>query len=476
MSTNRELKQPERPEPLGLPELPELRELPELPLGRHGAAQRRAAGFVHEAAAATEIGALINDTSEQHALVIAPTGAGKGRNVLLPWLLSYQGSIVVVDPKGEAASVTARCRHEFGQAVCVVDPWRIYHRSELPPNAYCRTTATINPLQVMLEDSHDLGDDCLALAELIVGPAPVSLQDPFWRSLALHLITALIGWAWVRADVTGTQQADDGTLAGAWNVLQADDMTYLLASILDTHGKKPNFPRFVNEGFTTYLQHEGERVRTSVKSEAVALLRIFGSARVQAATSQTTVPMHALRQGHGVSVYLLVPPDRLESHAAYLRILLGTLLSVMSNRQSRPQLPTLFLVDELGHLGAITQIKQAVTLLRGYGVRVALFVQSLGQIKSLWPHDHESILQNCGLWLNFGNTKITAARQVAEQLGDISAEVLMQMGGDSIAIHRAGQPTLTAQRLDYLHDPLFKGRFDANPFYADRRAGGGQQP
>jgi type IV secretion system protein VirD4 len=175
------------------------------------------------------------------------------------------------------------------------------------------------------------------LAELIVGPAPVSLQDPFWRSLALHLITALIGWVWVRAQVIGQAQADDGSLAGVWQVLQSEDMTYLLANVLDNHGKKANFPRFVHEGFITFLQHEGDRVRTSVKSEAVSLLRIFGSTRVQASTTQTTVPLETLRQGGPLSVFLVVPPDRLESHAAYLRIVLGSLLGVMSQRKQRPR-------------------------------------------------------------------------------------------------------------------------------------------
>jgi type IV secretion system protein VirD4 len=228
----------------------------------------------------------------------------------------------------------------------------------------------------------------------------------------------------------------------------------------------------VRDGFVTFLNHEAEKVRTSVRSEAVSLLRIFGSDRVQAATSSTTAPLGALHDGAPVTIYLVVPPDRLESHAAYLRLMLGTLLAVMVRRTARPALPTLFLVDELGHLGPIPQLRQAVTLLRGYGVRVALFVQSMAQLRSLWPRDHETILENCGLWLNFGNTSLAAARQVAEQLGDLSAEALFQLGADGIAIHRAGLPTQLAQRLDYLSDPLFQGRYDAHPMHTGRRTCG----
>jgi type IV secretion system protein VirD4 len=138
----------------------------------------------------------------------------------------------------------------------------------------------------------------------------------------------------------------------------------------------------------------------------------------------------------------------------------------MVRRRARPRVPTLFLVDEVGHLGPIPQLKQAITLLRGYGVRVALFVQSIAQLKALWPSDYETILENCGIWLNFGNTSVGAARQVAEHLGDVSAETLFNMGADQLAIHRAGQSTVIAQRIDYLNDPLTRGRFDTNPYYS----------
>jgi len=138
----------------------------------------------------------------------------------------------------------------------------------------------------------------------------------------------------------------------------------------------------------------------------------------------------------------------------------------MVRRPRRPRWPTLFLVDELGHLGPVPQLRQAITLLRGYGVRVALFVQSMAQLRSLWPRDHETILENCGTWINFGNTSLGAARQMAEQLGDVGAEALFGLPPDQLVLHRAGRPTVLARKLDYLHDPLFAGRFDANPLHA----------
>jgi type IV secretion system protein VirD4 len=182
-----------------------------LPLGRVAARARATPGFVNTervADARTGLGALIHDASESHAAVVAPTGAGKGRSVLIPWLLSYCGSVIAVDPKGEAAYVTSRHRRQMGQRVAIFDPWGRC-RSHKPGE--CATAHAFNPMSVLLEHSTDLGDDCMALAELLVGEAPVSMQDPFWRALALDLLVALIGWLWVRARVTGKSSPDDGT-------------------------------------------------------------------------------------------------------------------------------------------------------------------------------------------------------------------------------------------------------------------------
>ena len=429
-----------------------------LPLAHEVRATRAGAGFVTAIApAATADGGLITDASESHLLVVAPTGAGKGRSVLIPWLLSWPGCVVAVDPKGEAASVCSRWRAGLGQPVCVVDPWST------------GASHALNPMDVLLRDSTDLGDDCMTLAELIVGEAPsASSMDPFWRSCALHLLTALMGWVWVRGSITERRAADDGTLAAVWRLLNDDDINMVLAVALDARAAR--MPAFVREGFVSFLAHEGERVRTSVRSEAVSLMRVFGSARVQRATGSTTLPLGVLSAGDPASVIFVVPPERLASHAAYLRIQLGALLALTMRRRRRPASPTLFLLDELGNLGPLPQLKQAVTLLRGYGVRVALFVQSLAQLKGLWPTDHETITDNCGIWLTFGSTRLAAAREIADKLGDISAETIFELPQDRLVLHRAGRPTAVARKLDYLHDAMFEGRFEPNPLHAVAQA------
>ena len=58
---------------------------------------------------------------DRHLVTLAGSRAGKGRSLIIPNLLSYPGSVVCIDPKGENAAVTARYRREvLGQEVVVL--------------------------------------------------------------------------------------------------------------------------------------------------------------------------------------------------------------------------------------------------------------------------------------------------------------------------------------------------------------------
>ena len=73
-----------------------------------------------------EAGDKIIYEGERHALLFGPNGTGKGTRFLMVNLLSdcLNGrSIIVIDPKGELAAVTAAHRHRRGDNVKILDPF-----------------------------------------------------------------------------------------------------------------------------------------------------------------------------------------------------------------------------------------------------------------------------------------------------------------------------------------------------------------
>ena len=234
--------------------------------------------------------------------------------------------------------------------------------------------------------------------------------------------------------------------------------------LLDT---QKSLNRFAHQQLATFLGHEGEKVRSSVASVAQQHMRIFSTKAVQRAVAKTSFDLAKVKAGAPITVFMVVPPGKLVSHGALIKLWLSTLLGIIAERETAPDQPTLLLVDELAQLGGLRMFKEAVTLLRGYGLRCCLFLQSQAQLKSLYPLDHGTIVENCGAILTFGHTSMGMSRQLSEVLGDISADALFAMSRDQLAVRLAGQPTEVARRVDYLKDALFAGKFDANPRYRD---------
>ena len=73
---------------------------------------------------------------DSHLTTFAPTGSGKGRGMIIPTLLSYPGSVVVIDLKGENYTVTARQRRKMGHQVVVLDPFEKATRGLTPTDRF----------------------------------------------------------------------------------------------------------------------------------------------------------------------------------------------------------------------------------------------------------------------------------------------------------------------------------------------------
>ena len=224
--------------------------------------------------------------------------------------------------------------------------------------------------------------------------------------------------------VATSKEMPSRALGDVCNLLADDDFTFSIATLLDSNKVSH---RFARQQFAVFLGHERDKVKTSVLSVAQQHMRIFTSEGVQRAVAATSFDLEKVRTGAPLTIYVVIPPTKIVSHGVLIRLWLSTLPGVITERATAPQRPTIFMVDELAQLGGLRAFKEAVTLLRGYGLRCCLFLQSHAQLKSLYPVDHEAITENCGAIVTFGHTSMGMSRQIADMLGDISAEALFAM-------------------------------------------------
>ena len=150
---------------------------------------------------------------------------------------------------------------------------------------------------------------------------------------------------------------------------------------------------------------------------------------------RSSFPLKDVVQGEPLSIFLVIPPEKQESHRALLRLWVATLLTALTRRRSMPKQRTLLILDETAQLGTLPILRQAVTLLRGYGAQIWTFWQDLSQIKLLYPQDWPAIVNNAAVLQAFGFANFAMAKEWGEVLGQEPHDLLrknLQRGG---AVH-----------------------------------------
>ena len=377
-------------------------------------------------------------------LTCASTGAGKGRGVLIPNLGNYPGPVCAIDVKGELFQVTARCRREMHQQVVVLDPFHVVTaRSD-----------SLNPLDLLTLPRSDIDSDAAMLASLLaVGNEHA--REPFWNNSANGLIAGLI------AHITSLPPADRH-LGQLLTWLYHDEMDLAIARLIDD---KAVNSRMARNQFIGYLIAPPETTRPCIRSMACSYISALGSDQVVESLRPSSFRLQDVYDGKPMTIYIVIPPDKLESHKALLRLWVGTLLTAVMRRSVMPQQRTLFLLDECAQLGTLPMLRQAITLLRGSGLQTWTFWQDLSQLRQCYPNDWQSILNNCGVLQVFGITNHNVAKEWGDLMG-LNPQDLDQLPREDLAVLRQGQGSLMCRRPDYLKDEMFAGLFEANQRFA----------
>lgn len=405
----------------------------------------RQIGFGKTAPGGSAAPQLIADDSDAGLVTIAGTGTGKGVAHVIPTALTYPGSLIVMDIKGEIAAVTARARRAMGQEVVILDPFG-GHRGAL------------NPMEAIQPASIDAPDQCRRIAQAILFRRSQT-SDPFWDDMAE---TILAGSLLFLATHIRREDRCLPLLHRMWGV--ADHLDDMLAAMksTDLHGG-------VMMAAAAAYTDAADRTASSILTTLRAHIAFLASPRSNPSLSGGWGVLQRLRSGVPMTIYLRVPPHMLASHAALLRIWLDTILATLCERAARPAIPDLFLVDEAAALGHLEPLLTASSLLRGYGLRVWTFWQSIRQIEGIYGARSGEFLNNAGTLSMFGASNLASARDLAEVTGYDGP--ILEMARDSQVLCRQGCAPVLARKLTYLSDPRYRGLYDANPLHVVSRGG-----
>lgn len=349
-------------------------------------------GFVR---GAEGLSIVLHYGGDRHMLTIAPNRSGKGIAAIIPVLLTYTGSSVVIDPKGENCMITAGQRKAMGQQVFAVDPWGITGME----------TARFNPMDWLKAGDVDIAENALLLADAII--IAMGENEQFWTEEAKALLLGVILYVATHPDEEGQRHL--GRVRDLL-LLNGDDLNALFKRML----KSPHHT--VRATGARCLQKE-EKLLSNVLASVQAQTHFLDSPRLRDSLSSSDFTFEDLKT-KPMTVYLVLPSDRLGAYGRWLRLLIQQALTVNArNIEIKPKKSVLFILDEMPALGKLTMVEQAFGLMAGYGIQLWGVVQDASQLKRIYGDGWETFIANAGVLQYFGSRDQMTAEYFSKLCG-----------------------------------------------------------
>jgi type IV secretion system protein VirD4 len=334
----------------------------------------------------------------EHVLCYAPTRSGKGVGLVIPTLLTWPGSCIVHDIKGENWQLTAGFRGSFGR-VLLFDP----------TNA---ASAAYNPLLEIRKGEWEVRD-VQNVADVLVDPEGSLEKRNHWEKTSHALLVGAI--------LHVLYAGKDKTLAGVGAFLSDPKQpieTTLHAMMTTPHlGEAGVHP--VVASAARELLNKSANERSGVLSTAMSFLGLYRDPVVAQMTRRCDWRIADLVDGiQPVTLYLVVPPSDISRTKPLIRLVLNQigrrLTEDLQARHSRQRL--LLMLDEFPALGRLDFFESALAFMAGYGIKAFLIAQSLNQIEKAYGQNN-SILDNCHVRVSFATNDERTAKRVSDALG-----------------------------------------------------------
>lgn len=379
-------------------------------------------------------GRVLGAKDDRHILLCCGARSGKGTSFIVPNLISWPGSCVVIDPKGENAIVTANTRGtgseytgHLGQKVVILDPMDELGRIKSPAAKY---KGSFNPIDLVRMHPGEAMDIAATIAESLI--VAESTADTYWtdagkdalRALILHVATAREFKDSERNLVTVYRLA----MEGDWEAKR-------LARLAAGDRKVPSGLFFLfkamraNPAYKGAVAAAGEMYGDLEKASPKQLFSIFQvictnlsfiRGGMEACLSSSSFMLHELKTDpQGISLFLTLPQRNMETHYRWLRMLTTLFIGEMERVRQQPASgsPILMVLDEFPGLKRMKVIENAAAQIAGFGVKMVMVTQTLAQLKEQYKDGWETLIGNTGLKIFFGNEDNFTCDYVSKMIG-----------------------------------------------------------
>ncbi len=413
----------------------------------------------------------------EHVLCFAPTRSGKGVGLVVPSLLTWPGSAIVHDIKGENWTLTAGFRAHHGR-VLLFDP------TNPKSSAY-------NPLLEVRRGEWEVRD-VQNIADILVDPEGSLDKRNHWEKTSHSLLVGAI--------LHVLYAGDDKTLAGVAAFLSDPKrpIESTLAAMMTTSHLGEAGPHPVIASAARELLNKSDNERSGVLSTAMSFLGLYRDPVVAEVTRRCDWRIaDMVGDKLPTTLYLVVPPSDINRTKPLIRLILNQigrrLTEDLQAKGDRHRL--LLMLDEFPALGRLDFFESALAFMAGYGLKAFLIAQSLNQIEKAYGPNN-SILDNCHVRVSFATNDERTAKRVSDALGTatemkamknyaghrlspwlghlmvsrsetarqlLTPGEIMQLPPSDEIVMVAGTPPIRAKKARYYEDARFRERLLSPP-------------
>ncbi|WP_045764604.1 type IV secretory system conjugative DNA transfer family protein [Xanthomonas albilineans] len=347
----------------------------------------------------------------KHLLLAASTRGGKGVSVVIPNLLAWLESAVILDVKREAWEKTAGQRAKYGQ-VYMFDPF-----------SDDGSTDRWNPLGYVRLDPNHRNGDIVAIASTLY--KEMRGENPFWPAMGRKTFVAACECLFDDyASKKGTAfETGLPTLGGVYRLLAGahlkpgQSMQHYLGELL----RQPTLGTHARTGLNNLVGLAPETFTSAIET-ALAPLNIFSNPIVDAATSANDFDLSKLRKTVQ-SIYVGVSPAKLIEAKGVLNLFFEQAIKLNGRElpEHNPELKyqCMFMLDEFTALGRVEIVPVAVGWVAGYGIRIVIVIQSIAQLESVYGADTaRGLITNLGVRIVFTPREQRDAEEYSKMLGE----------------------------------------------------------
>ena len=412
-----------------------------------------------------------------HSLVCAKTRGGKGVGIIIPTLLTYKGSVICNDVKGENYAITARKREGIGQNVYVVDPY-----SEITDSTNC-----FNPLDYIKLNDPGAVTTARQIAAILANNQKNA--DGFFTEYGKTVLVTFI--LYVCAKFGGEERT-----LGQVRKMLTQSAECKRKAMEEMQGMK-EFDGVIAGGANTLLELEGEAGEKNdtilgIYATAASMTAFLDDPRITKVLKKSDFAPEMFRYEPS-TLYIIVSPGNIAVSTMLLKIIYT--VSIQQNLTSKKPVQAqenelhkmerhlLFLMDEFAQLGHFEVVKDAMPVAAGYGISFCIIIQGLNQLIEHYKEGGQEFLSNAiKLFLGAEGTK--TAEQISEMCGDTTVETyskdmkskrttssytsrrlvtvgeVIQAKVEKPFLISGGVKPLQINRITYYKDNFFKGQFD----------------